>query len=94
MRSLALVAVAFALALPLDHSLAVEITCVSTYTEADTAPGGGRRRAGGGVAHLPTSSSRGAGQSLVRAGPHLLNGPIVPGDALKFVQFLRRTILS
>jgi hypothetical protein len=77
MRSLALLAVAFALALPSDHSLAVEITCLSTYTEADTAR----------ITNIIQSGRR-PKPSTCRAA--LLNGPIVPGDALKFAQFLRR----
>ena len=77
MRSLALLAVAFALALPSDHSLAVEITCLSTYTEVDTAR----------ITNI-IQSGRTPKPSTCRAA--LLNGPIVPGDALKFAQFLRR----
>jgi hypothetical protein len=77
MRSLALIAVAFALALPSDQSLAVEITCISTYTDVDTAR----------ITEIFQSGRR-PKPSTCRAA--LLNGPIVPGDALKFAQFLRR----
>jgi hypothetical protein len=77
MRSLTLIALAFALALPLDQSLAVEVNCLSTYTDTDTAR----------IAQIFQSGRR-PKPSTCRAA--LLNGPIVPGDALKFAQFLRR----
>src|SRR5215475_2542630 len=76
MRSLTLIAFAFALALP-SRSLAVEITCLSTYADADTAR----------IAEIFQSGRRPRPSTCRTA---LLNGPIVPGDAANFGKFLRR----
>jgi hypothetical protein len=77
MKSVVLSALAFALALPPGQSLAVEITCLSTYVDADTAR----------IAEIFQSGRR-PKHSTCRT--VLLNGPIVPGDAAKFGNFLRR----
>jgi len=77
MKSAVLIALAFALALP-RQSLAVEITCLSTYADADTAR----------IAEIILQSGRRPKPSTCKA--VLLNGPIVSGDASKFAQFLRR----
>jgi hypothetical protein len=75
MKSVFLAALAFALALPPGQSLAVEITCLSTY-DADTAR----------IAEIFQSRRRPKPSTCTTV---LLNGPIVPGDAAKFGKFLR-----
>jgi hypothetical protein len=77
MKSVFLIAAAFALALPSGRSLAVEITCLSTYPDADTAR----------ISEIFQSGRRPKPSTCRTV---LLNGPIVPGDAAKFRNFLRR----
>src|SRR5262245_10164774 len=77
MKSVSLVALAFVLALPPGQSLAVEITCLTTYIDADTTR----------IAEMFQSRRRPKPSTCRTV---LLNGPIVPGDAAKFAKFLRQ----
>jgi hypothetical protein len=76
MKSVSLIALAFVLALLPAQSLAVEITCLSTYVDADTAR----------IAEIFQSGRRPKPSTCRTV---LLNGPIIPGDAAKFGKFLR-----
>jgi hypothetical protein len=77
MKRVSLIALAFVLALLPAQSLAVEITCLSTYVDADTAR----------IAEIFQSGRRPKPSTCRTV---LLNGPIVPGDEANFGKFLRQ----